>query len=558
MAKPFELLTDKDKDLIVEYINRCSPANINEQKLDVILKEWDSQKDRYLINLFGGKDLILSRPFTYTMTKEVLKREFDRLYSSESLLFSVIKNALYTIERTNMLPNGLSDKLLDVETLIDNGYAGNPVSFVLPDGKVFKISKGMKPMKIIHKLFELYDQSQLEIKYGYNESNYERFRQWHSKLFNQANIDGQLCISIHPLDYMTMSDNANGWESCMRWASDSPGDYRAGTVECMNSPYLVVAYLHNPNHTLNHKTNGYLWGFPDNWEWNSKRWRELFLVQDGVICEIKGYPYQDENLTNAALMWIKELAYKNLGWEYNDEELNVNSQIDYPEEEVGAVYSVFPEPTFHMYQDVGSLPLHRMRVNLKKLRFNCENKIDDGFSMTNYVKKEFIFTVPFGGYATCMNCGGWMDENESRSNSVLCEKCAPGYTCERCGDWIEDGDAYWVENSEYPICYDCFEYHTTRDDLTDMVYLEDDSNMYRINWLIDEKNKKYYGNYIYVYEPEYNDMYEKIFTGAPKFDTNSYRYYITTDMIKDKEEFAFYFGLGSYSVEDMVARYTGE
>jgi hypothetical protein len=45
----------------------------------------------------------------------------------------------------------------------------------------------------------------------------------------------------------------------------------------MNSPYIIIAYLHNPNHTFK---------IEDDWEWNSKRWRELFIVQKGIINEI--------------------------------------------------------------------------------------------------------------------------------------------------------------------------------------------------------------------------------------------------------------------------------
>ena len=38
-----------------------------------------------------------------------------------------------------------------------------------------------------------------------------------------------------------MSDNNSGWESCMSWRNN--GCYRRGTVEMMNSPYVIVAYL---------------------------------------------------------------------------------------------------------------------------------------------------------------------------------------------------------------------------------------------------------------------------------------------------------------------------
>ena len=75
---------------------------------------------------------------------------------------------------------------------------------------------------------------------------------------------------------MTMSDNANNWSSCMRWTDRSGGvdhgDYCAGTLECMNSPYIIIAYLHNPKHSFELS----LYDCND-WQWNSKQWRELFI-----------------------------------------------------------------------------------------------------------------------------------------------------------------------------------------------------------------------------------------------------------------------------------------
>ena len=131
-------------------------------------------------------------------------------------------------------------------------------------------------------------------------------------------MDGELCLSIHPMDYMTMSDNDNNWQSCMNWMNN--GDYRLGTVECMNSPYVLVAYLHNPNHSMSIGP----------YEWNSKHWRELFIIHPEMISEVKGYCFQDENLTNTILMWIKELAHNNLDWDYDNDEINVTDTNPIP------------------------------------------------------------------------------------------------------------------------------------------------------------------------------------------------------------------------------------
>ena len=178
---------------------------------------------------------------------------------------------------------------------------------------------------------------------------------WHSRILNQKYMDGELCLSIHPLDYMTMSDNDNNWDSCMKW--NGVGDYRCGTVECMNAPNVLIAYLHNPDHPMNPFT------FKD-WKWNSKKWRELFIVNEEVISEVKGYCFQDESLTNTILMWIKELAEKNLGWTYDNDEINIQETIPW-ENDADMCFRFYPGK--YMYNDIGTLEKHRARINRQKL-----------------------------------------------------------------------------------------------------------------------------------------------------------------------------------------------
>ena len=85
------------------------------------------------------------------------------------------------------------------------------------------------------------------------EAIFEQMRIKHSQILNKKRLKGTLCLSIHPLDYITISDNNCDWDSCMTWTGDDcPGEYRLGTLEMMNSPSVVVAYLDSkePYHPL--------------------------------------------------------------------------------------------------------------------------------------------------------------------------------------------------------------------------------------------------------------------------------------------------------------------
>jgi hypothetical protein len=376
----------------------------------------------------------------------------------------------------------------------------------------------MKPMKIISTFVKEFEG---------DKDLFEAFRIWHSKQLNQTRIDGELCLSIHPLDYITMSDNNNGWISCMRWmpTKDDPshGDFRGGTISCMNSPHLIIAYLHNPKHSFN---------IDDDWSWNSKQWRELFIVQDGLICEIKGYPFQDENLTNASLMWIKELAKKNLGWEYEDEEINVSQNIKLNNDE--EVMFTFQPGTF-MYKDIGTLPLHRGRINSTNLVGKYD--IQDCYRPKEITKWTSFITIPYGGIATCMCCGEELLE-DNPSDMVMCRYCDTLPRCGRCGRPIRRIDGYWVSDIDDPLCESCWQEEVVYDSFEDEPHLVE--NTYDLHLLLgyDEHYEPiWYDNVAYCYEPMYNWGYQEVFTDYPlKLDVgktfHDYRYYVTLDMVK--------------------------
>ena len=586
----YELLTDRDKELITDYIAAFADQSndiTNEWRgLDVALAEWDKQKSKFLEKMFG-EHLILSRPFTYKMPEDGLWKEYNRLRTENAEPLNNVTKWLRNLWATGKINDDIWVYLRTViegETLIANAYKGEDFIITGPEDvapkKPLKISKGMKPMRILTAVAERLDPTYLEPDPYTRKSQLDDFMIWHSKIFNQSNIDGELCLSIHPLDFMTMSDNTNGWDSCMTWAREgNPGDYRAGTLECMNSPYLVVAYLHNPKHVMNQKTmKNHYSTVSDDWEWNSKRWRELFLVQDDIILEIKGYPYQDENLTNAALMWLKELAHDNLGWDYNDEEMNIQDDFDIDDENY---YSITVEPTYHMYNDVGTIKVHRMRVNYDKLAKNCENEYDSSNPNHNFYNTcqhdyhddrwHHIYTIPFGGIAKCMCCGKDIDYDEETSNNVLCSSCHPGYRCACCGEWI-NGEAYYVENEEDPICYYCWENNTITDDLDSTTYLDGDCNMVELRWapivdddgncaLDEDGTPIFYDNTVWTYEPRYNNAYNAIFNKPPReyYQRNGYGwggtnyYYVTTDMINDIDAFKEVFNIRRLTtIDDIV------
>ncbi len=563
----FDFLTEYDKELIERYIKNYGPTisyryNTSDMKsLGLILKEWNNQKSRNLLKLFGDNSLIISRPYSYLAQAEALSQKINEaLYDAASTAFhkwydTMTHTAGNTIEVTDMQGNNFKDKenwfystwyhineCMTSFALASNAYLGEDCIIHFPkSGKQMKLFRGMKPMKVLHRIVQEFDGP---------EDIFDAYRTWHSMQLNQKRMDGELCLSIHPMDFITMSDNANGWKSCMRWTDptsndDDHGDFRSGTVQCMNSPYIIVAYLHNPEHKY--------YPFNDEYSWNSKQWRELFIIHDGVINEIKGYPFQDENLTNTCLMWLKELASKNLGWDYDNDEIDVGQAISTvnPIEQIMLTY----DAGGFMYKDIGTIQKHRGRVNRKKLLIPDKYSTQKSFDATHNLISYFI-TIPYGGEATCMSCGAPLPYE--RSERVMCDYCDTVQICGCCGEPIYDNCVYWVEERDDPICEGCFEDECMYDAFNSDEY-HFTNNMSEIYLLLgyDSNNKSvFYENTALTYEPQ--DEGSNFKTVFPKgyheieYDEGWYhstRDYIIWDEMDDRYKTCVYDAFNIYPYE---------
>ena len=532
---PFEKLSERDIQLIEDYITAFASRDVgnlydsNRRDLKVVLDYWNQSKED-LFNLLG-QELIQKRLFVYKQNTDGLIMSFEQHHEDKpykdflnwwtwdikhkaSIKFEIEMASMNTyLSKYFYIEDAFTDK-----TLAENSYSGADYKVIFEDGTVFKVSTGMKPMKILHKFVEKFGTPK-------DEKMFEEFRIWHSQLLNQKTVDGELCLSIHPLDYFTMSNNDNGWTSCMRWADKygniEHGDYCAGTVECMNSPYIVVAYLNNPKHTYSLPSIG------SNWEWNSKQWRELFIVRDGIINEIKAYPYQDENLTNGCITWLKELAGKNLGWTYDDEEVDVGQPIE--KDDCVFYFEYLKSP--YMYKDIGTLKKHIGRVNYDSLR--DERKFHNS-SITwrrnlDENKKHNFIDIPYGGVATCLFCGCEY-EDEGYENALLCPNCEVIECCPICGEPLS-GETFWIDELNSNICYDCYEDKTSTDSFSDEIHLYDNmDNIYLLLGYDSNEQPVYYDEVALCYQPEYNWSYQNVFKQAP-ISGNDYRNYVTLDML---------------------------
>lgn len=417
---PYEALTAQDKEYITEYIEKWgginSPIKLK-APLDYILREWNKSKQT-LFNIFGEK-LMLEKEIQVEDGDNKKIREINNYLNSTNPGTDFINSVrkLFTFNGAYFEDTYATYNLTQAKQLFTNRVA-EEFSYRNKDNKVIKVPVGAKVMRVLQKIAKEFDLPDFEI-----------FRNHISRITEIRKSKIKFTLSIHPLDYMTMSDNANGWESCMNW-TQGPGSYRAGTIEMMNSPMVVVAYI---------TTKPY---YPANTsiEWTSKSWRELIIVHPNTICSVKSYPYYNISFDKALVNWLADLAEEKTEWRYNrkkpQESLESCSYIEaWQDKEDKDNHFLLDFATNEMYNDFGNTDNYGI------------------FSINPPDNKYRTFTINYSGLMTCMCCGEdgyWSDDTET----VICEDCEPSTYCYCCGERINANDAIEVDGEW--VCEDCY------------------------------------------------------------------------------------------------------
>lgn len=307
--------------------------------------------------------------------------------------------------------------LLDVKSLAKNIYQGPEMWLTFPDGKIIKVREGAKLIKTLAKIVK-------QINWKPLTETFEVFRLKHSMIGNTKTLKGDLCLSIHPLDYMTLSDNTYNWSSCMSWVH---GEYRIGTIEMLNSPYVVVGYLRGQEDKC--------FDNPILAKAYAKKWRSLFIVSEEVITNVKGYPYQSEILNRLCVNWLKELS----GNKYSNKEIIVTPAQD---EKIknNAITRHINFDTNLMYNDMG---LVKNFSYFKKPIFEYERW-----------KDYFDYSGPTQCFR-CNSCNGEFSQPEV----LICDDCyeIDYIYCDWCGEKVARDSEYYFDNGyDRPLCYHCY------------------------------------------------------------------------------------------------------
>lgn len=450
-----KFIPEEEKNLLNDYVNMYMYSQYDTSyedpcsSIEYRLRFWNNNKQ----NLFRllGNNIIISNKVHYKKSDAELERMIDEMMSDpdKSGTCCYLSNKFYDIRRDyfddwslSSAPNDVNHKMIwyMLSDLMDFGpLARNSVDlkrykdinyFIFDrgphyNGKPLKIDKNMKLMRIMAKLVDWFE---------LDKDEFEKFRIWHSQILNTSELDGNVCLSIHPLDYLTMSDNACNWDSCMNWYN--VGDYRMGTVEMMNSAVVLEAYLtaDHPYYPLCNDP-----ARPSSTEqrtWSNKKWRCLYIVNENIITTIKEYPYKNDTINNFVLNWIKELAEKNMDWSYFSDVYSVASgkKVYLPDDT-----AIFQMDTKFMYNDYYD---------------------EHPAYVSNDLPSNYHGTINYSGETECMSCGEELKEDDfDGSNTVICFNCCGLAQCYDCGGYFDVNEMYEHNGEHY--CNYCANDHYT-------------------------------------------------------------------------------------------------
>ena len=434
----YDKLPTVDVDKLWNYLNLYSGGSpLPREEMNYFLRYWDTAKQPFYEAF--GENFIIKKAVCFDKPCEDMEEEMEdtlRYGSPVAALFrNEFKNRIrtvfpaYTDEYYNM-KRFVDDYAMLVKNIYDGPAITIPATFTV-NGRPLQVNQNCKASKMLGKIAEALNCAE----------HYEAFRQAHSQVLNQKQIRGNLCLSIHPLDFLTMSDNASNWGSCMSWM-DEPGDYRLGTIEMMNSPYVVIAYVEAKEPmALEYEGD----------TWNNKRWRQLYVVSPEMILGNRQYPYNSDVLQGTTIKWLRELMtpYKPYG-PYAEETCQIEN---------------FKHNVFGGNRVYVSLNMDYMYNDIYNQRL--------AYVAPEYFAKNDRFYLDLSGPAVCTGCGGVIEPKEVDPCDVRCRRCNGYFYCSHCGEW-SGGECYTGGDGRLycEYCYynelercECCDDHTSESDM---------------------------------------------------------------------------------------------
>lgn len=412
-----------DFDKVLAYSQGLSSV-----KTDKLLSVWyEAKKD--IIKAWDNKLIIESeQPVSFDLSEEEKAKRLDEFIGSVELTYG-------------------NDDLVNFLEAVRDDFFKNVLSKDYCINLGFKITKGTK----IIKAFKYFEDNEKALRDLQNQA---------SMIIQEDKVNGTLCLSVHPLDYLSSSENTYNWRSCH--ALD--GDYRAGNLSYMMDRSTVVAYLKKDGEMCK------LPNFPEDVLWNSKKWRMLLFLEDEREALFAGrqYPFFSHTALSAVMkLYIKSLSKEMFYWSnwYNDYLLDFPRSESAPMRDCSLTYGRNVMMGGRIYAMYDLITDAKNSQHFNDLIFSsCYVPY---YCWTYYPKnKKRLLHFSIGGAVPCIRCE---DNNVDFEASMICLECEAEvgtgendyFTyCACCERRIPRERGTWVESADGYLCPDCLETET--------------------------------------------------------------------------------------------------
>lgn len=416
-----------------------------------ILQDWFNNKKFFIEHMDGNLTYQLEEPVSFELDEKAKREKLEH----------------FAEDTENHYNNWELRQFLDAIKIEDFYNNRTSIEYHIGTITIPKNFKAVKAFKFFESNVEILKQLQSEA----------------SRIIQENVVSGYLCFSVHPLDYLSVSENVHNWRSCH--ALD--GEYRSGNMNYMVDDTTVVCYLRAEKQAV-------LPHFPEDVLWNSKKWRVLLFFSGDKTMVFAGRPYPFTSSQGIDLLRTKILPALKLGtWTewgrptvntIRDEETNKDfsfvKMIPVGNELKRFDAVVRDRPDTYQFDDLLRSSVYSPLWSYRR-RTNYWDTEGTGCSDANATK------VEVGRFCTCPVCGSG---TISYTDMMCCPSCADDYgfdnedyfECEICGSMTYCDDMYDLGYSGLRVCPDCYRRETVRcqecgiSDMPDMVkYHEGDT-----------------------------------------------------------------------------------
>ena len=357
-----------------------------------------------LVNLFPNG--VYETPISIPLAAET---SLDHFHRAQEHNISSLRQIMSTLAATYLTPESVDwfhrsiPQILSEETIYNNLIPATG-TLHFKDSHTLTLDGRRKFFKFANQFLTLCGNNTVDL------SLVEEIRLAQSQVSSNRILKGTLRLSTRPEDFLSLSEDTSNWTSCLAMTSHR-GDYRAGCLEMMTSPYTILATV----------------------ESNSRKyWRQIVLLTPYAIIALRGYPYTAPQVTSQVLSLVAAAAKRSLDWDYDP-------QLCYTKSSEFAVSG-------------GTLTLTTNRM--------YNDTYLGGYYLIGKPLPSSTYEINYSGPAYCLSCGAPLElsiPDFGYEGETLCSSCSHRKICSCCGE-MKDLDSLLFDKSldDY-ICFYCDE-----------------------------------------------------------------------------------------------------